>query len=169
MTLVDNVLAAAKKYIGETEKTGNSGFIDPAFQKKMESVGWNNGQSWCAYFAELAWKEGFAGHPLLPSLDKLFSPSATATFANFSGSKLFKTGTTPALGALVVWRHGNGWQGHVGIVSSIVDKTTFKAIEGNTNAAGSREGVAVLEKTRKLGEPFKAQGLNVVGFVYLPE
>lgn len=169
MILQQKVLATAKKYIGQHEKKNNSGFLDQTFEKQMKSVGWNNGQSWCAYFAELAWKEAFIGHQLFSSLDKLFSPSATATFANFKGSSLFKTGTTPKLGALVVWRNGNGWQGHIGIVSEVVSETTFKAIEGNTNAAGGREGVAVLTKTRKLGEPFKAKGLNIIGFVYLPE
>jgi hypothetical protein len=168
MTLLENVLTVAKKYIGKTEKSGNTGWKDPEFEKQMKVMGWSNTQSWCAYFSELVWKEGFTGHPMLPQLDKLFSASATATFANFSHSGNFVTGNKPKPGALVVWRHGNGWKGHIGIVSSIVDDKTFKSIEGNTNEAGSREGTAVLEKTRKLGEPYKPNGLNIIGFVYLP-
>jgi surface antigen len=168
LTLSDKIIIAAQKYIGQYEKKNNSGFYSRDFEKKMESVGWSPTQSWCAYFAELAWKDGFAGHPLLKTLDRLFSGSATATFANFSASKLFKTGATPKLGALVVWRFGNDWRGHIGIVTSIDGKGGFKSVEGNTNQAGGREGVAVLEKYRKTKEPFKAKGLNIVGFVYLP-
>lgn len=167
-TLLDKVLSAARSYIGQHETTGNSGFVDKAFQKKMEAIGWNKGQSWCAYFAELAWKQGFEGHPLLPALDKLFSPSATATYSNFYGSTLFKTGLVPKPGALVAWRHGNGWQGHMGIVESVSADKIFVSIEGNTNQAGGREGVAVLRKTRQTGQPFKPSGLNLLGFVYLP-
>ena len=169
MTLLENVLATARKYLGQTEKTSNTGWNDPAFEAKMKLMGWAKPNPWCAYFTELVWKEGFDGHPLLPLLNTLFSAAATATFANFNHTDKFKTGKTPKPGALVVWRHGTGWQGHIGIVSAIIDNTTFKSIEGNTNEAGSREGTAVLEKTRKLGEPFKPSGLNIVGFVYLPE
>lgn len=168
-SLLEQILTAARKYIGQTETKGNTGFIDKTFQKQMESVGWNKTQSWCAYFSELAWKEGFSGHPLLAALDKLFSPSATATYANFSGSTLFKNGSKPKPGALVVWRHGKGWQGHIGIVEEVLPNNSFISIEGNTNQAGSREGVAVLRKTRKLGELYKANGLNIIGFIYLPD
>lgn len=169
MTLLQKVLAAAAKYVGQTETQGNSGFVDKAFQKQMEAVGWNKGQSWCAYFAELAWKEAFEGHALLPALDKLFSPAATATYSNFYGSDKFKAGTTPKPGALAVWRLGKGWQGHIGIVEQVLPNGTFISIEGNTNKAGSREGVAVLRKTRATGLPFRPKGLNLIGFIYLPE
>lgn len=169
MTLKEKVIAAARAYIGQHEKSGNSGFVSPEFEAEMKAVGWAKGSSWCAYFAELAWKKGFEGHPLRASLDKLFSPAATATLANFKHSDQWKTGTKPQIGALAVWQYGKTWKGHIGIVTELVDSETFRAVEGNTNAQGGREGVAVLEKTRKVGLPFKNQGLNLIGFVYLPE
>lgn len=164
----DRILQVAAKYIGQIEKQGNLGFNDPTFEAAMKAVGWQPSQSWCAYFCELVWKEavGKQNH-LWKVCDKLFSASATATYANFASSKLFTTGKAPKPASLAVWRYGNDWRGHIGIVES-VGAGQFVAIEGNTNAAGSREGMFVMRKTRKLGEPFKAKGLNLIGFVYAP-
>ena len=165
----EKVIATAQSYIGKKEKTGNSGFADQLFEQKMKAVGFQTGQSWCAYFAELVWKESFGkDHPLFTAIDHLFSASAVATFSNFKNSTLFKTGNVPKPGAVIIWRHGAGWQGHAGIVETIANGS-FTSIEGNTNAAGGREGIEVARKTRKTGEAFKANGLNIVGFIYLPE
>ncbi len=161
------IITTAEKYLGQTEIAGNRGWVDKAFEKRMKAVGWAIGHSWCCYFTELVWKEAYAGHKLAPAFDKLFSASSTATFANFSGSSLFKVGKLPAPGALAVWRLGVGWQGHIGIVTK-VNGATFDTIEGNTNAQGSREGMYVARKLRRLGEPHRPKGLNLVGFVYCP-
>jgi hypothetical protein len=167
MGIAEKIIQVATSYIGQKEVSGNKGFISPSFQKKMQDCGWKIGQSWCAYFTELVWKEAFGkSHPLYSTLDRLFSPSATATYANFNGSQNLKVGSVPKVGALVVWRYGNGWQGHIGIVESIVSGDTFKAVEGNTNNAGGREGIEVALKTRKTGLPFRPKGLNLIGFVY---
>ena len=163
----DKIIATAKSYIGETELTNNSGWIDKAFQQKMVDVGWKNGDSWCAFTCELIWKEAYGkGSPIFPRLDRLFSSSATATAANFIASNDFKTGKIPQPGALVLWRHGNGWQGHAGVVTGIIDSSTFESVEGNTNQDGSSNGYAVFLKKRKLGEAFKPKGFNIVCFVY---
>jgi hypothetical protein len=161
------VIATAEKYLGQTEIAGNKGWVDKAFEKRMKAVGWAVGHSWCAYFTELVWKEAYAGHKVAPTFDKLFSASATATYANFSASSLYKVGKLPAPGALAVWRLGTGWQGHIGIVTK-VSGSTFDTIEGNTNAQGSREGMYVARKLRRLGQPVRPNGLNLVGFVYCP-
>lgn len=169
MTLTEKVISTAQTYVGKTEKPGNSGFTDAAFEAKMKAVGFQTGQSWCAYFAELVWKEAFGkDHPLFASIDKLFSASAVATAANFKNYTLFKTGMVPKPGAVVIWRHGTGWQGHAGIVES-VGNGSFNSIEGNTNAAGGREGIEVARKTRKHPDVFKPAGLNLVTFIYPPQ
>jgi hypothetical protein len=166
--LSQKIVEVAKSYIGQQEISGNKGFKNTAFQKKMQDCGWQMGSAWCAYFTELVWKEAFGkSHPLYSTLDRLFSPSAVSTYSNFKGyPNGFKAGSTPKVGSLVVWRLGNGWQGHIGIVTEIVDKSTFKTIEGNTNNAGGREGIEVAKKIRTLGMPFKAKGLNLIGFIY---
>jgi surface antigen len=164
--IIERIKHIASNYVGVTELPNNRGWKDKTFEAKMKATGWSSGQAWCAYFAELVWFEAYKGNPLQSSVTALFSPSATATFANFQGSKLFKTGTTPRPGALVVWRFGFGWRGHIGIVARVNANGTFVAIEGNTNTAGSREGIAVMNRTRRTNEPVKASGLNLIGFVY---
>lgn len=167
MTIVYGIEIAriAQKYIGQTEKPGNAGFTDVSFEIRMKEVGFSKGQSWCSYFCELVWKEAYEGHEIADKLDKLFSGSATATFRQFDVDKTFPTGVLPKVGALAVWRYGNGWQGHIGIVSSL-HNDQFKCIEGNTNDKGGREGYIVAERIRKEKEPFKPNGLNLIGFVY---
>ena len=165
----EKVIEVAERYLGQTEIAGNKGWKDKTFEAKMKAVGWKPTDSWCAYFTELVWKEAYGKeHKLWPAMDKLFSASATATYANFSQSSLFKVGKLPAPGALAVWRYGTDWRGHIGICTSAAVLGKFDTIEGNTNAAGGREGMFVAKKLRALGQPHRPAGLNLVGFVYCP-
>lgn len=164
----EDVIRIANSYIGKTETPNNSGFKDAVFQKKMEQVGWIKSAAWCSYLAELIFKEAAGDDKVMfDMLGRLFSGSATATFKNFDLDKTFATGKIPKLGALVIWRHGVGWQGHTGTVVEVIDKDTFRSVEGNTNDVGGREGYIVAKKTRLANKPFSAKGLNLVGFVYL--
>lgn len=165
--IAEKIIQTAKKYIGKTEKNANSGFTDELFEKRMKDTGWVKGASWCSFFCELVWKESYLGTPQFDEIDKLFSGSATATFKNFDLAKQsgWTTGQQPKPGALVVWRHGSGWQGHIGIV--IEDNgISFKTIEGNTNDKGGREGYIVAVKNRVLNAMYMPNGLNLIGFVY---
>lgn len=160
------IVQVAQSYLGQTEKRGNSGWLDAGFEAKMKAVGWQLGHSWCCYFTELVAKEAFAEDLVkVKAFDKLFQPSCTATYANFSGSSMFKVGKVPRPGSLIVWRLGKGWKGHIGIVES-VKANVISTIEGNTNDAGGREGIEVARKLRKLAWT-NGSGLNLVGFIYL--
>lgn len=160
------IVQVAQSYLGQREKDGNRGWLDPVFEAKMKAVGWKVTDSWCCYFTELVAKEAFAENAeMVKAFDTLFSPNCQATYANFSGSKLFKVSKVPKPGALVIWRLGKGWKGHIGVIESIKDGF-MTTIEGNTNAAGGREGVEVARKRRKLAWTY-GSGLNLVGFIYL--
>jgi hypothetical protein len=162
------VVEVALSYVGKTEKPNNSGFNDSVFQKKMEEVGWVKSYAWCSYFAELVYRESACDAAVRKILTKLFSGSATTTFKNFDLDKTYKTGIEPKVGALAIWRHGNGWQGHAAVVVSVnKPNNTFGTVEGNTNDAGGREGYIVAKKHRYIKKPFQPKGLNLVGFVYL--
>ena len=163
--MVEKILKIAASYVGQREISGNKGWNDGNFWAKMRTTGWSSGQSWCAYFTELVWTEAYEGSDLKKSVISLFSASATATYANFSGSKYFKVGKVARPGALAVWRYGVGWRGHIGIVES-VKGSTFICIEGNTNNAGEREGVMVMRKTRRTDVKHSGSGLNLIGFIY---
>lgn len=157
------IAQTAKKYIGQTEKPNNSGFNSPEFEQRMKAVGWQKGQAWCSYFCELVCKEAMP--EITTVLDGLFSASATQTWQNFEIAKM--TTQKPVIGSLAVFRYGNGWQGHIGIVVEIIDDKSIKLVEGNTNDGGSREGYIVCEKKRKTNTPFQAKGLNLIGFIQL--
>lgn len=165
----DLILLSATKYIGIKEKPNNYGFYDEEFDKKMELVGFNSGESWCALFAELVWKEAYSQYNsfMVAILDKLFSDSAVKTFSNFSKSSMFTIGKVPEIGSLVVWqKYLNGeksWQGHIGIFTGMIGGKML-TIEGNTNDNGSREGDGVYKKTREINY-FNDNGLRLLGFV----
>lgn len=166
----EKIVQVAKKYVGQTETKNNSGFKDKEFEKRMADTGWLTGQSWCAYFCELVWREAYKGTSIEKEITKLFSGSATATYKNFELAG-WPVGSLPRDGALAVWRYGTGWKGHIGIVNYLdeTDKFKFHTIEGNTNSQGSREGIEVAKKIRFLKKPLTTNGLNLVGFIYPKE
>jgi hypothetical protein len=159
----------ARKYLGQTEKPANSGFNDTVFQDKMEEVGFQKGHAWCAYFAELVFKEAIPER--YDELDKLFSGSTILTFRNFQDAA-FPIGQVPRVDSLVIWqtvKEGKKMAtGHAGIVSEVMSTWEFKSIEGNTAGGGSREGWIVAEHSRKVLASV-ANGLKVLGFIHIPK
>lgn len=166
------IVEKARQYIGQKEIKGNAGWIDKFFQEKMTAVGWEKGQAWCAYFAELVWREVYGGLNSIIETDlrTLFSAGATKTFNNFENSSKYKkyVSRKPSIGALAIFCYGTGWQGHVGIVTAIRGNQ-IKLIEGNTNAVGGREGEEVAEKTRMIDYNIVDKRLNLMGFIHPPE
>lgn len=172
-TIHQIIIETAAKYVGQKELKGNSGFVDDSFWAKMDAVGFDEGDAWCALFGELVYREAYAQYNSLydPILDKLFSKSAVTTFRNFKKAG-WEIGRVPMEGALAVWQtYKDGkpyWTGHLAVTGK---KDTFTSIsfgttEGNTNAEGGREGIEVAEKNRKLDFEPKENGLVLLGFVY---
>lgn len=135
----------------------------------MREFGWQRGWAWCALFNELVWRTAARKAQMAlfdKRLDALFSASAVVSWRNFDADEDFETqngGKTllPMAGDLVYWQHGNTAHGHAGIVQS-VSGNRMMTIEGNTNAAGSREGTVVAIKSRPIGN---AGMLRLLGFV----
>jgi hypothetical protein len=167
MSLKDTIVSVARSYIGQEEIKDNQGFKNAEFQVKMTKQGWYKGAPWCAFLAKLIWHDAFSKDDTvgLPKVDEYMNGSALDTYHNFTKSAEFHVSTVPEVGAVVIWKEGNGPSGHAGVVIS-VDKGTFQTVEGNTNTDGSREGYIAAIKTRKLGQLFQAKGLNLVGFVH---
>lgn len=157
----------ARKYLGQTEKPGNLGFNDSDFEMKMKTVGFVKTHAWCAYFAELVFKETFPDN--FKELDKLFSGSTIQTFRNFRDAA-YIIGHVPTVNHLVIWQryvHGKPTPtGHAGIVSEVMSTWEFKSIEGNTNDAKGREGYIVAEHSRKILKEV-TDGLKVLGFIQI--
>ena len=162
------VVIIAKSYIGQLEISGNKGFKDPKFQQKLAADGWKVGEAWCCYAAEMIFEEAYPEHER--ALDKLFSANCMLTLKNFTEAG-YEISTIPVLGSLMIMqRYINGdptTQGHAGIVTKLLNNTEWQSCEGNTNAAGGREGDGFYEKERSL--MYYPTGLRVAGFVKIHE
>ena len=132
----------------------------------MVAVGFEKKQAWCSYFAELVAKESLPDK--VKELDKLFSASAVQTFKNFQSAG-YEISKIPVLDSVVIWQNYEDnnaqWTGHAGIVSKVINTSSFQSIEGNTNDKGGREGYIVAEKIRSTLK--KKSGLNVMGFIII--
>lgn len=160
------VSEVAKKYLGQTEKPKNTGFNDAVFNAKMAAVGFISGHAWCAYFAELVFKEALP--QLYKDLDKLFSAGTIQTYRNFKEAG-YPTSIRPKVDDLVIWQSYKDGKalttGHAGIVSfADLDGWHFRSIEGNTSDEKSREGYIVAEHERSVLAEVK-NGLKVLGFI----
>ena len=155
LALIATATAEANKGVREVGK--NAG---PDVEKYLHCVGMTKGSPWCAAF--VSWcvmtSRGLAKPP------KWCSGSAVSLF-QMSGKNAVKVtpvdaGFQSKVKPGYIWsraqdataaaaaRKGSWCQGHTGIVVA-VDATGFHTIEGNTNAAGSREGDGVYRKLHK--------------------
>jgi hypothetical protein len=162
------IVQAAKFYIGQTEKPNNGGFTNKSFEAEMVKAGFYKGAPWCAFFAKLILLKAYTNNVGLKAIvNSHFNGSALQTLNNLKNNKTFTIGTVPIIGAVVIWANGKGLAGHVGIVGSVdLTNNTMQCIEGNTNNSGSREGYQVAIKTRTINREFRANGLNIAGYIY---
>lgn len=159
------IIAVASGYIGILEKPGNKGFWNADFEKKIRKVGFNTGDSWCAWFTKLVLVEAYMKDTAYAAvLNSTLTGGAAACLDRCKKAGI-PTGSVPRPGAIVVWKNGYGPAGHIGVVES-VDGNTMTTIEGNTNLNGSREGDRVARKLRTVNRDFTKSGLNVYGYIY---
>ncbi|WP_017258401.1 CHAP domain-containing protein [Pedobacter arcticus] len=168
MKTVTFIVEAAKYYVGYTEKKGNKGFTNASFEKELKSVGWYVGAPWCAFFVRLILVKAYRNNPeLLAKVKTLMSGSTQLSYNAFVNDGTFTVDDTPAVGAIVIWQHGDSTSGHTGIVQSFdLATNTMSVIEGNTNASGSREGDRVAVKLRTVNRSVRDAGLNLKGFIH---
>lgn len=155
LAIIATATAEANKGVREVGK--NAG---PDVEKYLHCLGMTKGSPWCAAF--VSWcvmtSRGLAKPP------KWCSGSAVSLF-QMSGKNAVKVTPVDAdykskvkpgyiwsraqdATAAAAARKGSWCQGHTGIVVA-VDAIGFHTIEGNTNAAGSREGDGVYRKLHK--------------------
>jgi len=148
--------AEAAKKVREIGK--NAG---PDVEKYQKSVGLGKGNPWCAAFVSWCYMESKG----LTKAPKWCSGSAVSLFQMARAQKAacvtpVDAGFQSKVKAGMIWsraqdpeaaagaRKGAWCQGHTGVVVK-VDSIGFHTIEGNTNAAGSREGDGVYSKLHK--------------------
>lgn len=147
----DELVKMAGSQLGVTEATGHND--GPAVEKYLASVGLGKGYAWCMAFVYWCAKE------VSKALDMVNPLLQTGGVAVEWKSNRGVRSTLPSIGAQFFIIHADG-TGHTGICTSAVLNANkeFHTIEGNTNAAGQREGLYVMRRTRKIGEK------DLVGF-----
>jgi hypothetical protein len=149
------IINMAGTQLGVRETTGHND--GPAVESYLQTVGLGKGYSWCMAFVYWCSKSAAA---LIHQQNPLKQTGGVLDEWD-SGRGIHIT--TPEPGCIMIMDHGSG-QGHTGIVTGVfLDKGYIHTIEGNTNEAGSREGVGVFRKTRML------KGDKIIGYIKLAD
>lgn len=150
------MLVAARASIGTHETSPNSG---PDIDRWLANVGHRPGDPWCAAWVHEMHKMAAAICLVENPYPKTAGALRTWDMADPSWRE-----TLPAPGDVFVVEHDNG-RGHVGIVELVTpDSQTIVSIEGNTNAAGSREGDQVAKHAWKPSEGRRGRLVGYINF-----
>lgn len=156
----------ATRWIGIREEGGdNHGAIVEMFQKKS---GAPLGVAWCMCFVQFCAQavDNLKSTFYADSAPELKLPKGAACLDVWHRAPEEFKSQNPSPGAVVIWRHGQTYQGHAGIVVSVNEEAgTFETIEGNTSSADhvERNGDGVYRKIRKLHPTGE---MELVGFIY---
>jgi hypothetical protein len=137
----ERALAQARGKVGVRELPVNRGFWVERF---LASVGLGPGHAWCAAFVHWCLVEAGAPKKALPK-----AAGRVRSWRDWAAAN-GRSGASPKRGRLAYWLNKDG-TGHIGLVAE-ASGGRVRTIEGNTNEAGAREGVAVLDKWRREGD-----------------
>lgn len=166
MTIGERIISIANSYLINNNFSQSEEYQSVWLQDKKDAYGWNDAYSMGAWFTEIVWKQAYGPEcPEWTQIDRLFSPSPISTHTNFRGSRHFRTGAMPELGALAIWK--NGWHSYMGIVVSVShDGNMFDMIIAQLENNKIRVN---LHFSRQAQMEYKKDGYNLVGFVYPKE
>lgn len=167
------IVREALRDLGVKEVGNNEGFDNEAFEKFLLETGWQKGWAWCVFAVKKWWLQAYAQYDSrkIHFINHKFSPMALTTWHNFKVDFIWETGNKPMIGAIAIWQtyvDGVGQaSGHAAVVESYT-RDEIVTIDGNTNAAGSREGQEVARKRRlrTFNIPEKGRHLVLKGFIY---
>lgn len=149
--LTGAAIRIAERYLDVRESGGpNRG---PEIERFLTAVGLGPGHPWCAafqytVFAEAAARVGVPNPmPRTGSVHRCWELAPEAAKIPASPDLDIRT-LTP--GTLYLMDYGHN-KGHMGI-AKLIEAFGLRGIEGNTNAAGSREGDGVRQKLRRFGD-----------------
>lgn len=143
--LRDRALVIAHTQVGRREQGGKN--TGPEVDAYLRAVGLPPGHPWCAAFAVWCYQEAAKalGQPMLLARTGKVSRLFLRMRERYGRA-------TPVIGA--IYGHAKDpadpeSKGHCGIVIALT-RTSFWAIEGNTNDRGSTDGTEVCERPRKM-------------------
>jgi hypothetical protein len=138
------IVDTAMQEVGEKEVEGpNEG---PDIRTYMASVNLGDGYSWCAGLVR--WAMDQAGRDAPP----IRSAAATdyITRRSIGAKRVLRGAKTVPTGALAIWRRGDTWKGHIGIVRTW-QQQCGRTVEGNTSSGKTgpqRDGDGVWPRKR---------------------
>ena len=170
--LWEKVVVTAREFLGDKNINDSKEYNEPITRTKLMQFDWDPQFAAASTAVEIIWKMaiGRESQREWQRLDRLFSPSAVATHANFRGCKSYLTGNKPQPGAIAIWKRGNSWQGDIAIVSEVAeDMGTFDVIQGAVLQGSTEILIKIIEKKGKISSlPFRVDKLNLLGFIYPP-
>ncbi|WP_099766419.1 CHAP domain-containing protein [Chryseobacterium sp. 52] len=140
MKLSEKALQTAITQIGKQENPPGSNWGEPV-KTYLSSVGIGFPAAWCMAFVYWCFSEASKNLKVPNTAIKTGGVLAAWNKAD----KKIKS-SIPTIGAVFIMDFGKG-NGHTGLVENF-DNQYIYTIEGNTNDAGSREGIKVLRKKR---------------------
>ncbi len=164
-TIAAGAVRAAQAQVGQEEQPRGSN-KGPMVNEYLHAVGLGPGYAWCQAFVywcyETAAKELHEEQPMIRTAGVYDCWSRTGKAKNATAVRIEKTEmisneTVPIPGDQLILLYGRG-KGHTAIIESatptgnINDPWLLQTIEGNSNANGSREGYAVVRRTRRMSE-----------------
>ena len=145
--VANRLISIGKNELGVVETSNNQGAgIEKYWSATSYPGGYRDRQPWCAAFTSWVVKTaGVLPDNMLPNSASAFGYNAWAEGKARSVTQLRYNPREVLPGDLVVFNFS-----HIGIATSRSEGGKFHTIEGNTNAAGAREGNGVYEKVRTL-------------------
>jgi hypothetical protein len=153
MKLSDEAIQLAEAYLGKFEVTNNDApWLRTLMQAGGNPANWKPGESYC--IAALLSIFDMASSVLGVKFSVTPSAGTQTFYQNATGAHL--TGPNPGVGDIVIFRLGDSWEGHAGLVAGLVKDANnnlngIETIEFNTsdNVAGDqRNGGGCFRKVR---------------------
>lgn len=170
--LWEKVVVTAREFLVKNINDSRE-YNEPITKAKLIQFSWEPQFAAASTMVEIVWKLsiGRENTRCWQQLDRLFSPSAIATHANFRGCRDYKTGNMPQKGSIAVWRRGISWQGDMAIVVDVSgDKQEFDVIQGTLLNGSEEVFLQVVErKGKRIGLEFRHDKNNLLGFIYPPD
>lgn len=159
ISFLRELILEAEKWVGVHEVGGNNrGPEVERFQKAVD--GRAEAEAWCAAFVQFCMKEVATR---LAATQTAFSSEHCLTI--WARTAKIHCNASPKAGYLVIWKYDGTSNGHIGIVSRVIDEFTIETIEGNTSPEDKtvvREGDGVY---RKLRSTKRVGTMKLVGYI----
>lgn len=168
MTLGERVIEVAKSYLTLREATGHND--GPLIDRMLEYLGLPHNLSWCLAFCLWCYHQAITPLPF-PKIARCATfwqmvQENEVRYKTFDAEDVSWGVVKARPGDVMIFSRDHSptvknWDGHAALVVAQLSPRKWRTIEGNTNAAGSREGDGVYLKERSV----KNGTLNLEGFV----